>query len=99
MALSLGTNPLFFDSITGASVQGKKRVLAILWVEGIGKDIAADDNFAVTDSNGVMIVSKTAAAAGDELILSFSQPTTWDGLTVSVLDDGVCFIYLDLQDD
>lgn len=97
MANALNVNPLFFDSTSGASVTGPQRVQAIVWTgtEATNRDIAANEDFAVTDSMGNSIIEKRAIAAGDDLVLYFNPVKEFNGLTVSKLDGGVCYIYLE----
>jgi hypothetical protein len=96
MANNLTSNPLFIDTAAGA-VTGMKFVLGIAWLgtEAANKDIAANDDFAVTTSAGAVIVEKRAAAAGDDLAIMFPKAVPFEGLIVSKLDGGVCFIYLE----
>ncbi len=87
-------NPLRFDNTTNASVTGTRLVQAIAWV-GIAStdDIVADDEFQLTDASGNVIIEKRAAAAGDDLFITFPAPIPFSGLIVSALDGGVCYIY------
>lgn len=97
MANSLVNNPIFIDTVSGGAVTGIKYVLGIAWLgtEAANADIAANDDFAVTTTAGATIVEKRAAAAGDDLVIMFPKAIPFDGLTVSKLDGGVCYIYLE----
>jgi len=96
MANSLVGNPLFIDTVTGGAVTGTQRVVAIVWTgtEATDKDIAANDDFAVTDTAGRIIIEKRASAIGDDFGIVFPRPIPFDGLIVTKLDGGVCYIYL-----
>jgi len=96
MANDTAMNPYYFDTTTGASVDKKMKIVAILWTSNSGGslDIAADDDFVLQDSNGSVIASKRAEAAGDGLELSFGFPGLWvDGISVTTMDGGVCHVY------
>lgn len=86
-------NPLFIDNVTGASVTGVRLVKAIAWVNTEHKDIAAADDFALTDGGSNPIIEKRAVAAGDDLLIVFPTPMEFNGLIVSELDGGACYIY------
>lgn len=97
MANSLVNNPLFIDTTSGAAVTGMKYVIGIAWLgtEDTNKDIAANDDFAITTTAGAIVVEKRAAAAGDDLVIMFPKAVPFDGLTVTKLDGGVCYIYME----
>ena len=88
---------LYFDSTTGASITGIRDILAIFWVEDetSAKDIAADDDFLLSDADGNRIIGKRAAGAGDDLAIVPCRPLRVDGITVTTMDGGVCYIWLD----
>ena len=96
MANSTTGNPLFFDTTVSATLSGTTYVNAIVWTgtEASNKDIAANDDFAITDGNGAIIIEKRAAAVGDDLGIGFPTPLPVTNLTVSKLDGGVCYIYI-----
>ena len=93
MANDTGGNPLKFDA-TG-SVAGTMTIQAIAWVgdQATNENIAADDDMLVTDTGGRRIVGKRAIAAGDDLFVSFPLGLRVDGVKVTALDGGLCFIY------
>ena len=88
---------LFFDSVTGASMTGILKIIGIFWVEDEAGsiDIAADDDFILTDSDSNRIIGKRAAAAGDDLSITPCRPLVVDGIIVSAMDGGVVYIWLD----
>lgn len=69
-------------------------VIAILWVsdQAAGKDIATDDDFLLSDKNGQRIVGKRAKFAGDDLAPPLPKPFWANGLTVTTMDGGVCYV-------
>lgn len=98
MANAKTGNPLYFDATSGASVTGEfMRILAVTWVSdgGADLDIAADDDFLLSDSSGNKIAGKRAEAAGDDFGLVFGYPGfPVNGVTVTTMDGGVCYVYL-----
>ena len=96
MANSLYSNPLYFDSTTNASVTGQKIIMAVVWVSdsGTNLDIAADDDFLLSDSNEMKIIGKRAESAGDDLYMPFPDGFVVNGITLTTLDGGVCYVYL-----
>ena len=89
-------NPLYVDTV--AAVQANELVIdAILWVndETAGDDIAAGDFFELTSTDGgVIICSKTAIAAGDDMFISFPSGLKVLGVTCSSIDGGIAFVYV-----
>lgn len=77
-------------------ITGLHYLLSISWVsdDGTNKDIAADDDFLLEDSNGFRIASKRAEAAGDDFGKPFSAPLPVNGIVLKKLDGGICYIYL-----
>ena len=94
MANDTGGNPLFFDTAAGAKV-GTMTVQSIAWVgdQATNKDIAAADDLLVTDTAGNRIIGKRAIAAGDDMYVHFPLGLRVDGVIVSLLDGGNCYIY------
>ena len=90
---------LYFDSTTGASITGERKIIGVFWVEDqtSAKDIAADDDFLLSDADGNRIVGKRAAGAGDDLAITPCRPLVVDGITVTTMDGGVCYIWLDTK--
>jgi len=96
MANSLYTNPVYFDSTSGASLTGKVVITAVVWVSdsGTNLDIAADDDFLLSDGNGMKIIGKRAESAGDDLYIPFWGGLPVNGVTLTTMDGGVCYVYL-----
>ena len=96
MANSLYGNPIYLDSTTGATKAGMVIIQAIIWVssEGAGLDIAIDDDFLLSDGNGNKIAGKRAKTAGDDLHISFPNGFQANGITLTTMDGGVCYLYL-----
>ena len=98
MANILTGKYLYFHTTTLASITGWHRILGIYWVSytGAGLDIAVNDVFLLSDSNGLKITGKMAKAVGDGLEINFPPPGRQvDGITVTTLGGGVCFIHLE----
>lgn len=95
MANDGNVNPMYVD--TAAAVTTKQvKIQQITWVsdETGGDDIAAADFFELTDVNGNILISKTAAFAGDDLGVSYPMGLGANGITCSSIDGGICFITL-----
>jgi len=90
------TSVKYFDTTSGAAITGTMKVIAIYWTsnEGAGLDIAADDDWLLSDSEGNPIAGKRAEAAGDDFGIVFPQPLVVKGITVTTMDGGVCFVYV-----
>lgn len=88
-------NPMYVDTV--ADVQGGWMELeSVTWVndETGGDDIAANDFFELTDLAGnVIIVSKTAAFAGDDLNKPLNGLKV-NGVACSSIDGGIAFVYV-----
>lgn len=95
MANNLTGNPLYITEVNGAKT-GSLTIQSIAWVsdENSGDDIAAADFFIVTDTVGRRIASKVASFAGDDGYWSFPSGLKVDGIKVTSLDGGICYIYL-----
>ena len=88
-------NPLYVDS--AAAVTTKiVTVQAIAWVgnDTAGDDIAAADDFELTDVNGNILISKRAAYDGDDLFVTYPDGLICNGITCSAIDGGIAFIYV-----
>jgi hypothetical protein len=72
-----------------------KYVLGWTWLNTEHNDIAANDDFKITDAAGTILVEKRAVAAGDDLAFFFPKAIPFNGLTVAELDGGLCLIYLE----
>lgn len=83
----------------GVIHKGLFMILLIAWTsdEASGKDIAADDDFALADEDGFKFACKRAEATGDDFGLTFSHPIAVNGLKLTKLDGGVCRIYIRVQ--
>lgn len=95
MANVTGGNPLYGD--TAAALTTKQvRIQAIAWIsdETAGKDIAADDDFLLSDANGYRIFGKRAEFAGDDAYVTFPNGYNANGITVTTLDGGYFYVYL-----
>ena len=90
------TNVKYFDTTSGASVTGIIKIIAIYWTSdgGTNLDIAADDDFLLSDANGHRIIGKRAEAIGDDLGIVFPQPLVSNGITVTTMDGGVCYVFV-----
>lgn len=92
---------LYFDSTTTASVTGIRRILGIVWTSSSEseRDIAADDDLLVTEASGKYIIGKRAEFAGDDLGYNWARPgKKVDGITITTMGGGVCYIYLNNED-
>ncbi len=87
---------LFLGSVINASVAGIFSIKAILWEgdETSGRDIASNDSLLIVDSNGMRITGKQAKGTGDGLELFLEYPIIVNGITVSIIDGGVLYIYV-----
>jgi hypothetical protein len=97
MANNLTMNPMFVDTAATLFPVGKPvYVKAIAWVsdQASGYDIAANDDLLVSDSAGNRVVGKRASFAGDGFeMYHFVEGYNTDGLVVTTIDGGVCYIY------
>lgn len=101
MANNLNSNPIYIDTAGATSAITKRLYLrGVAWVSdetGGDHDIAADDDFLLHDAaGGDRIIGKQAKSAGDDLYISWSGPNGFpvDGIYVTTMDGGVCYIYL-----
>jgi len=88
-----GGQILYFTAAAQAYVPF--RISAVVWAsdQAANKDIAAGDEFLLTDRDGNIIVGKEARSAGDGLIRSFYGGIRVNGVVVSDLDGGVLYVY------
>lgn len=86
-----------YTDTAGAIVfSGLKKLLGWHWSndQAAGKDIAADDDFLISDTNGDRISGKRAIVAGDDLLMPISHAgITVNGLTVTTMDGGVFYCW------
>ena len=96
MANSLYTNPIYLDATAASSRTGNMVLMAVAWVSdsGSGDDIAADDDFLLSDSMGNKIIGKRAEVAGDDLYITWPMGLPVDGITLTTLDGGVVYVYV-----
>ena len=96
MANVTTTRVLYFDTTSGASVTGIHKIIGVFWVsdQTAIKDIAAYDDFLLSDSHGNRIIGKRAESVGDDLGITPCRPLKVDGITVTTMDGGVCYIWL-----
>ena len=94
MANDLTGNPLFVDTVAGAKT-GEMTLQLVVWTadETGTKDIAADDDFKLTDAEGRFLCGKRATFAGDDGAWPLPLGLPVNGVIVSKLDGGVCTIY------
>jgi hypothetical protein len=95
MANVLTTNPIFLDT-AGVVHTATCSPKAVAWVsdQASNCDIAADDDFLISDANGGRIIGKRAEEAGDGFDMVFFPPNyTCEGLTLTTIDGGVCYLY------
>ena len=96
MTTQTGQPYLYADAAADVLATGTKEILMIAWVsdQASGKDIAADDDFLLSDANGNRIIGKRAEVAGDDLGLVPCQPLPVNGITVTTMDGGVCYVWV-----
>ena len=90
----------FYTDSTGQGVSGPVRIRNIDWVsdEGSGKDIAADDDFLLSDTGGNRIIGKRGEFAGDDFRDGpYTPGILSDGFTVTTMDGGVCYVTFDRE--
>ena len=88
-------NPLYGDTAAALTTNNVK-IQAILWSgdQTSGKDIAAADDFLLSDANGGRLAGKRAAYDGDDFYIWFESPIPVNGITVTTLDGGYFYVYL-----
>lgn len=90
----------FYTDTEGQGVTGPVRIRSIKWVsdQGSGKDIAADDDFLLSDKRANRIIGKRAEFAGDDFNDGIYNPgIPSDGFVVTTMDGGVCYITFDRE--
>lgn len=96
MGLVSSTNRISFDA-AAQEVTGNKWIIGIFWTsdEAGNRDIAADDDFLLVDSNDKRIAGKQAKFAGDDFGITIARPgLPVNGIKTSKMDGGVCDIWL-----
>lgn len=90
------TRPYLYTDSTGELVTGMQYVLGWHWAndQASGKDIAADDDFLLSDANGIRLSGKRAIVAGDDLLVILPKAIPVNGLTVTAMDGGVLYVYI-----
>ena len=99
MATTTTDHPYKYTDTEGAvlATTGQQYITMIAWVEDetSNKDIAADDDFLLSDSKGNRIIGKRAAFAGDDLGIVVGYPgLPVDGITVTALNGGVVYVWV-----
>ncbi len=92
MANVLTGNPIYVDTVNGA-VTRKMDIVAVFWVSDGAAAIVADNDFAIVDNNAFPIIGKRAEGDGDGLEIVFNKPFPVNGVKVSAIDSGVCYIF------
>ena len=78
------------------TLSGFYQLLGIFWTsdESTGNDIAADDDFLLTDGDGLRIAGKRAESAGDDFGVVISYPgLPVKGIKVKKSDGGILTIW------
>lgn len=94
MANSTSTNPIFCDTVATLKSSRPVNLKAIAWVGDATSAIGADGDMLLSDVNGTRIIGKRAIAAGDGLEWFFPDNYVVDGLVMTTLDNGVCYIFI-----
>lgn len=96
MANNTSVNPIFCDTAATLKPSMPINLKAIAWVgdQVAGKDIAALDDMLLSDSNGTKLIGKRAETAGDGMEWFFPDNFVVDGLVMTTLGGGVCYIYI-----
>lgn len=91
-----GTGMLYYTATAAQAETGRFRIMGVYWMsdQAANKDIAANDDFLLSDAAGNRIAGKRAEAAGDGLELSLAKPQFVNGFTVTTMDGGVCYIWI-----
>jgi len=96
---SLTTNVLYSEVTAATALTTKDcTIIGIFWTSDPNvhseNDIAADDDFLLSDKNGNRIISKRAEFAGDDLGITPCMPLPVSGVTVTTMDGGVCYVWI-----
>jgi len=96
MSNDVSADPLIIDTAGSTTLRGACVIQAIFWVSNsvAGKDIAADDDFSVTDAADRVIVSKRAEGATDWGNFVWPQGKRVSSIKVPTMGGGICYIYL-----
>lgn len=97
MATQTDLSYLYADA-TGVLVTGTHYIKMIAWVsdQASTKDIAADDDFLLSDADGNRIIGKRAEFAGDDLGITVpGNPMPVNGITVTTMDGGVVYVWVE----
>lgn len=88
--------PYLYADTTGTLITGDQKVTMIAWVsdQASNKDIAADDDFLLSDTLGHRIIGKQAKFAGDDLCITPCKPLPVKGLSVTTMDGGVLYVWV-----
>lgn len=87
---------LHYSATTGTLVTGVAHVIGIFWIADQvgGEDIATDDNFLLSDTDGYRIIGKMASFIGDDLGVVIPPPgLKVDGVVITTMDGGVCYVW------
>ena len=89
------TNPMYVDTAAAVTTDNVN-IQSVLWTanDTAGDDIAADDDFELTDTAGNILLSKRASFAGDDLYMTFPRGLRVAGVTCTAIDGGVAFIFI-----
>jgi len=90
----------FYTDTEGQGKTGPLRIRSIKWIgdQASGKDIAAADDFLLSDTRGNRIIGKRATSDGDDLNDGIYNPgIPSDGFIVTTMDGGVCYITFDME--
>jgi len=85
----------FYTDTEGQGVTGPVRIRQVQWVsdEITNKDIAADDDFLLSDIKGNRIIGMRGEATGAILKDGPYNPgIPSDGFVVTTMDGGVCYV-------
>ena len=94
MGIDTSTNRLYFDAAAQA-ITGRFSIIGIFWVCEEGAEIAADNDFLLLDTNDKKIIGKRAKFGGDDLGITLARPgLPVDGIKVSKLDGGHCYVWV-----
>jgi len=96
MASTLTGNVLYSDG-AATLTSNRCRVTGIFWTadDTSEKDIATDDDFLLSDSNGDRIIGKKASFIGDDLGIVHNPGLPCNGVTITTMDGGVCYVWIE----
>ena len=95
MANKLTGHVLYSDAAAALTTK-QCRVIGIFWIadQTENKDIAADDDFLLSDGNGDRIIGKRASFIGDDLGVTYGPGLPCKGVTITTMDGGVCYVWI-----